>query len=129
MTRKEPKTQMLTIRVVAFLRLQPRASSKKARLGWYIEIELVMAARKSMKNQTAPMRLPNGMCAKTTGRVVKPRPKLPPCTAAMVPERPRKMKDAVRVMSPPKPTSNSSLVAEAVRPESTTSERRRMYEA
>ncbi len=38
-----------------------------------------------------------------------------------VPERPRKTNEAVSVIMPPKPTSKSSLVAEAVRPESTTS--------
>ena len=40
---------------VAFLRDQPSDSWKKASDGWYIEIELVMAARNSMKNQIAPI--------------------------------------------------------------------------
>ncbi len=61
------------------------------------------------------------MWAKTTGRVLKPRPKVPVCTAAMVPVAPRKTKAAGMVIMPPKPTSKSSLVAEAVMPESTTS--------
>ena len=46
--------------VVAFLRDQPSASSKKASDGWYIEIELVIAARNSMKNQTAPIDVAEG---------------------------------------------------------------------
>ena len=80
-----------------------------------------MAARNSIKNQTNPMILPNPpIWAKTTGSVVKPSPKLLPW-AACVPDRPRKMKAAVSVISPPKLTSKTSLVAEAVRPLSTTS--------
>jgi hypothetical protein len=42
---------------------------------------------------------------------------------------PRKTKAAVRVIIPPNPTSKSSLVEEAVSPESTTSSRRFMFEA
>ncbi len=67
--------------------------------------------------------------AKTTGSVAKPRPKEPPATAAVVPLSPRKTKAAVSVIMPPKPTSNSSLVALAVRPESATSSFFFMYEA
>ena len=75
--------------VVAFLRVQPSVSSKKASDGWYIEIELVIAARNSMKNQSAPMKLPIGpMWAKTMGSVLKPRPNVPPATAAVVPATP-----------------------------------------
>jgi hypothetical protein len=43
---------------VAWLRLIGRASSKKARTGCIIDKELVIAAKKSMKNQTVPMTRP-----------------------------------------------------------------------
>ena len=79
-----------------------------------------------MKNQKPPIRLPAGICANTTGSVLKPRPKVPVCTAAIVPEAPRNTKAAGIVIRPPKPTSKSSLVAEAVRPETTTSSLRFM---
>jgi hypothetical protein len=72
MTKNEPKTQTLTMSVVARLRPHPSASWKKASDGWYIEIELVIAARKSMKNQIAPIGLPiQPICAKMTGSVVR----------------------------------------------------------
>jgi hypothetical protein len=54
---------------------------------------------------------------------------VPVCTAAIVPESPRKMKAAGIVMSPPNPTSKNSFVAEAVRPERTMSSLRLRYEA
>src|SRR5688572_28619347 len=101
-TRKEPTRQTPTMRVVAALRDQPSDSSKKASAAGYIEIELAIAARYSMKSHSAPTAGPMGrICAKTTGRVLKPGPKVPPAAAAIVPLRPRNTKAAVRVRSPP----------------------------
>ena len=74
-----------------------------------------------MKNQKPPIRLPAGICANTTGSVLKPRPNVPVCTAAIVPDAPKNTNAAGIVIKPPKPTSNSSLVADAVRPETMTS--------
>ena len=97
--------------------------------GWSIDSELVIAARKSMKNQIAAITLPSGISAKTTGNVWKPSPKVPDCAAAIAPVAPRKTKAAGIVIIPPKPTSKSSLVDEAVRPERTTSSLRLQYDA
>ena len=69
------------------------------------------------------------MCAKTIGKVENPSPKLPPETASVVPATPRNTTAAVRVIKPPKPTSNTSLVALEVRPDNTRSSFFRMYEA
>ena len=65
------------------------------------------------------------MWANTTGSVLNPRPKVPP----VAPLAPRNTNAAVSVMSPPKPTSKTSLVADAVSPERTTSSFFRRYEA
>ena len=54
---------------------------------------------------------------KTTGSVLKPRPNVP----VVAPLAPRNTNAAGIVMSPPKPTSKSSFVADAVRLERTTS--------
>ena len=46
-----------------------------------MEMEDVIAARKSMKNQTAPMSRPIGpICAKTMGKVLNPSPNVLPAT-------------------------------------------------
>ena len=82
-----------------------------------------------MKNHRKPNRFPSGMCANTIGKVEKPKPKVPPLTASAVPAMPRNTTAAVSVIMPPKPTSNSSFVAEAVRPERTRSSFFFMYEA
>lgn len=82
-----------------------------------------------MKNHRKPNRFPSGMWAKTIGRVEKPRPKVPPPTASAVPATPRKTTAAVKVIMPPKPTSKSSFVADAVRPDRTRSSFFFMYDA
>jgi len=92
--------------------------------------DVVMAAKNNMKNQSAPTTFSNTpMWAKTTGKVAKPRLNEPFATAAVVPERPRKTNADVRVIIPPKPTSNNSLVALAVKPDNATSSVGFRYEA
>jgi hypothetical protein len=54
-TQKEPRAQMIETHVMALPDEIPSDSSKKAFAGCNIEIELVMAARKSRKNQANPI--------------------------------------------------------------------------
>ena len=118
-TQREPIPAMTDTAATARPELMPSASSKKALAGCNIEIELVIAARKRRKNQAKPMNRPIvPMCSKTTGRALNPTAKVPPSTATAVEATPRKTTAEVMVMSPPKPTSKSSLVALAVRPDS-----------
>ena len=90
--------------------------------GWSMEMELVMAARKRRKNQRKPTILPSGICSKTSGRVLKPRAKVPPTA----PAAPRKTNAAGMVIMPPRETSKNSFPATAVVELSAISSLRRM---
>ena len=57
-TQSEPKPQMIETHAIALPDEIPSASSKKAFTGCNIEIELVIAARKSRKNQANPIQRP-----------------------------------------------------------------------
>ena len=84
-----------------------------------------------MKNQIAPKKFPHGMCANTTGSVLKAQIERRTGRGHLGGHRqfPRNTTAAGIVISPPKTTSKNSLVADAVRPDSTTSSRLRTYEA
>ena len=88
--------------------------------GCNMERELVIAARKSMKNHKNPTSRPNGMYSNTTGSVLNPRENVEFNEPAM-PTAPRNTNAAGMVISPPRHTSKNSLVEAAVKPESTTS--------
>ncbi len=105
----------------------PSASSKNVFTGCSIEIELVMAARKRRKNQANPIQRPISAHLMENDRQsleAKPEGAVP-----TIPLAPRKTNAAVIVIKPPKPTSKSSFVALAVKPDNAMSSFFFRYEA
>jgi len=85
--------------------------------GCSIERELVIAARNSRKNQALPKNAGNGIFAKTSGSHFEARR----TCLGRDSRRAQEMKAAGTVINPPKPTSQNSFAALALKPLSTTS--------
>ena len=111
-TQSEPRPQMTETEAIALPEEMPSASSKNVFTGCSIEIELVMAARKRRKNQANPIQRPTRPFAQRPPAMFGSRAR----SRRRRRWRPRKTNAAVIVMSPPKPTSKSSLVELAVKP-------------